>query len=114
MLDNPCKIRLSRFLVRCSFTVWVYRFLRCLKNLNKVTLILKSTWLLICLSVYQATLVASAVTLSSTTATAHTLMKCKLRETAYGKTIIELMAVQVAMYCRSVAVLWLISFFLCS
>jgi hypothetical protein len=47
------------------------------------------------MAVYQATLVASAVSLSSTTATAHSLTLCKLRETAYGKTLVELMAVQV-------------------
>ena len=38
---------------------------------------------------------ASAISLSSTTATAHSLVKCKLRETAYGKALVELMAVQV-------------------
>jgi Kef-type K+ transport system membrane component KefB len=43
---------------------------------------------------YQATLVASAVSLSSTTATAHALGANRLRETGYGKTLIELMAVQ--------------------
>ena len=43
---------------------------------------------------YQATLVASAVSLSSTTATAHALGGNRLRETGYGKTLIELMAVQ--------------------
>lgn len=43
---------------------------------------------------YQATLVASAVSLSSTTATAHALVANRLRETGYGKTLIELMAVQ--------------------
>ena len=46
-------------------------------------------------TVYSATLVASAVSLSSTTTTAHSLVKSKLRETAYGKALIELMAVQV-------------------
>lgn len=44
---------------------------------------------------YQATLVASAVALSSTTTTAHALAANRLRETAYGKALIELMAVQV-------------------
>ena len=48
--------------------------------------------------VYQATLVASAVSLSSTTTTAHALIKSKLRETSYGKALIELMAVQVSIY----------------
>eukprot|EP00624_Nannochloropsis_granulata_P001432 evm.model.NODE_1713_length_9031_cov_19.234304.3 len=43
---------------------------------------------------YQATLVASAVSLSSTTATAHALVANRLRETGYGQTLIELMSVQ--------------------
>ncbi|GAB5030895.1 sodium hydrogen exchanger [Nannochloropsis oceanica] len=43
---------------------------------------------------YQATLVASAVSLSSTTATAHVLVANRLRETGYGQTLIELMSVQ--------------------
>lgn len=47
------------------------------------------------LAVYQATLVASALSLSSTTTTAHALTQNRLRETTYGKTLVELMAVQV-------------------
>lgn len=47
------------------------------------------------MAVYQATLVASALSLSSTTTTAHALTQNRLRETTYGKTLVELMAVQV-------------------
>lgn len=56
--------------------------------------ILAYTWCLGPSSFYQATLVASAVSLSSTTATAHALLANRLRETGYGKTLVELMAVQ--------------------